>query len=216
MIENYDDLILFLYFSEQKINLNEKLIKADPLNFVIPQLQKFKPEEIQSRFTEGIYDYVLMRLCSLIKYDLLSFVKQKNITPKRDNFESLISVTKHYLDEKAQHLAYVCEIINSLRLLRNCAEYRKGLVSERDLEGQNDMKIYSYAFEFFFEDASGNQTIMNTIPFRGPENAALKLRTVRNLSCYKVGEKIKPLSIRELLCITTILNAFFSNLQMKD
>ena len=77
MIKNFNDLILFIYFSKQQINLKDSSLFTDPLTIIVPLLKEAPPSHIQEKFSEGVHDYILMRLTSLIKFELLKSLISK-------------------------------------------------------------------------------------------------------------------------------------------
>ena len=144
MIKDFNDLILFLYFSRQKLEPGAALLENDPLGLVIPQLQTSTPQQIQSKFSEGIYDYILFRLCTLVKFELLDILTSKGVTLKNDQFNVLITEAKKIASPDS---LYILDIIDSLRLLRNSAEYRKGVVGQRDTNQNNQLNVLYLVFE---------------------------------------------------------------------
>jgi len=214
MIKNFNDLILFLYFSKQQINLTNDNLVADPLTISVPLLQQLTPIQAQEKFSEGVNDYVLMRLITLIKFELSKSLTTKGINFNRnDEISNLLKETKKIVGSDQ---LYILDIIDSLRCLRNSLEYRKGIIGERDLNTKNQLKIIYPTFELFFEEQDGKRTTVKTLPATGPKNAALKIQIIKTEIVYNIGDQCNIIPIDVLFCMTVLISSFFDEFNKKS
>lgn len=102
--------------------------------------------------------------------------------------------------------------IFSINRIRNCLVHRLGVVSQVDVDGNDELRFTYRALEFFFLEPNGTETVIDQPNLAGPAGAAVMMRALDRTRVFHVGERIvlTPEEVTQLFamlmqfCVTAI------------